>query len=263
MKKGFSYILAYLTLGSVILTQAVNGATIDVYANHEYNWNGYMNWFEKTSTGTKGGYVWGSGWGVSDLKTTITTTSFVLQPNFNTYANNVGGSAADQAYWTDGAGGGNKWMEAATYIERTGWFHGNLLTFSGNVTGFNLDPGYTAKAYIRGFVNGYWDTNANGGTGGWINDVAWGSPVNTFTNLSSTGSFSVSRDFGGANGFGGTWDDNDIIQYGFLVEGINGNPANESTLGAVTIASVPEPSSATLLGLGVAGLLVARLRRRS
>ena len=76
MKKGFSYILAYLTLGSVILTQAINGATIDVYANHEYKWNGFMNWFENNG-GVKGNYVQGSGWGVSDLKTTITTTSFV------------------------------------------------------------------------------------------------------------------------------------------------------------------------------------------
>ena len=262
MKKGFSYILAYLTLGSVILTQAINGATIDVYANHEYKWNGFMNWFENNG-GVKGNYVQGSGWGVSDLKTTITTTSFVLQPNFNTYADNINGTPDAQAYWTNGAGGGNKWMEAATYIERSGWFHGNLLTFSGNVTGFDLAPGYTAKAYIRGFVNGYWDTNANAGTGGWINDIAWGSPVNTTTNISNTGSFSVSYNFGAPTSFGQAWDDNDIIQYGFLVEGINGNPANESALGAVTIASVPEPSSATLLGLGVAGLLVARLRRRS
>ena len=155
-------------------------------------------------------------------------------------------------------------MEAATYIERTGWFHGNNLTFSGNVTGFNLDPGYTVKAYIRGFVNGYWvDRPVAEGGGYWVSDVAWDSPVNSVTNISSTGNFSVSSDFGQRTPFNQAWDDNDIIQYGFLVEGVNGNPANESTLGAVTISSVPEPSSATLLGLGVAGLLASRLRRRS
>ncbi len=53
-----------------------------------------------------------------------------------------------------------------------------------------------------------------------------------------------------------------IIQFGLF------NQINEWSSGAafidnVTISNVPEPTSASLLGLGLAGLLASRLRRRS
>ncbi|MFM1903706.1 MAG: hypothetical protein RLZZ440_1606, partial [Planctomycetota bacterium] len=35
------------------------------------SWNGYMNVFDKLPDGSQGGYLWGSGWGVNDLKTTL------------------------------------------------------------------------------------------------------------------------------------------------------------------------------------------------
>jgi hypothetical protein len=52
------------------------------------------------------------------------------------------------------------------------------------------------------------------------------------------------------------------LQYGFMVVSQNYQP-NGVFVDNVTISNVPEPTSASLLGLGLAGLLAARLRRRS
>ena len=58
------------------------------------NWTGYMNVFNNAS-GTQGSYVFGNGWGVADLKTTVSNSNsgtivgdqLVLEPNYNTYTN--------------------------------------------------------------------------------------------------------------------------------------------------------------------------------
>ena len=52
------------------------------------------------------------------------------------------------------------------------------------------------------------------------------------------------------------------LQYGFMVVSSNYEP-NAVFVDNVTISNVPEPTSASLLGLGLAGLLASRLRRRS
>ena len=52
------------------------------------------------------------------------------------------------------------------------------------------------------------------------------------------------------------------LQYGFMVVSSNYEP-NAVFIDNVTISNVPEPTSASLLGLGLAGLLASRLRRRS
>ena len=52
------------------------------------------------------------------------------------------------------------------------------------------------------------------------------------------------------------------LQYGFMVVSENYQP-NGVFIDNVTISNVPEPTSASLLGLGLAGLLATRLRRRS
>jgi len=51
-------------------------------------------------------------------------------------------------------------------------------------------------------------------------------------------------------------------QFGFMVTSDNYKAA-DLYIDNVTISNVPEPTSATLLGLGLAGLLASRLRRRS
>ena len=52
------------------------------------------------------------------------------------------------------------------------------------------------------------------------------------------------------------------LQYGFMVVSSNYEP-NAVFIDNVTISNVPEPTSASLLGLGLAGLHASRLRRRS
>ena len=62
-----------------------------------------------------------------------------------------------------------------------------------------------------------------------------------------------------------TFDGNQVganLQYGFVVASENYQP-NGVFVDNVTISNVPEPTSASLLGLGLAGVLATRLRRRS
>jgi len=122
------------------------------------NWTGYMNVFNKLPNGSQGGYVFGSSWGVPDLKTTliaapgtgttIVNNSMELFPNYNTY------NAADP-FWADGAAG-NKWMEANTFVEQANLTQ-ESVTFTGRVDAYTLSPDYTAEAFIKVLdpTNGY------------------------------------------------------------------------------------------------------------
>ena len=103
------------------------------------DWLGYMGVFDKTPSGGQGGYVFGSPWGVSALKTnvingsgtgaTIVNNTLDLYPNYNTYTENP-----NNAFWRDNGGagpGGNKWMEANTYVEPQRVITAPSWTFSG------------------------------------------------------------------------------------------------------------------------------------
>jgi hypothetical protein len=181
------------------------------------SWNGYMNWFDLV-----GNYQNGSGWGVPELRTDIDVVGDVitLYPNFNTYANALGGSPSDIDYWTNSPDGGltpgptgNKIMEANTLVEPAG-FNDQDLTFKGSVLVNTLDASYSAKFFIKALdpANGYAD--ALGGA--------------KIVDLPSSGNFSVSAT--AAELPAGL-----IIQYGFVVTGLNANPADENVLGRIVI----------------------------
>jgi len=183
------------------------------------------------NSGAKGAAMFDSAWGIADVKSTYSGGLLTLQPNFNCYANNVNGTAGDQAYWTNGAGGGNKWFEGSTFVQNNG-YGGGALTFEFAVNSFTLDPNYSVSAWVKSFTADW----------GWVGMNSVG--------ITGTGNQSVS--FNAADG---------IVQYGFTVAGVNANPAQESALGSVVIAGIPEPTACSLLSLAAAGALLARRRR--
>ncbi|MGA0845899.1 MAG: PEP-CTERM sorting domain-containing protein [Luteolibacter sp.] len=205
------------------------------------SWVGYVNVFDNAS-GTKGSFIFGSGWGVSDLKTTIVTSNpgtlagdqLILQPNFNTYADNPG-----DPFWRDNAGagpGGNKWMEANVYVE-TNPIAETTFTLQGVVDANDLDPAYQAQAFIKVL-----DPNAGFAT-----------VLNNTIALPADGTITVTSDLAIYQGL--------LLQTGFLVSGLNANPINEAALGSVGVRLVPEPSSAGLLGIGALFAVMGRRRK--
>jgi len=211
-----------------------------------------MNVFNNAS-GSQGSYIFGSGWGVSDLKTTISNSNagtisgdqLVLQPNFNCYTDSLAGTNGDRAFWTNSSDGGvtpgpngNKWMDANTYAETP-----NLAvpsyTLSGNVTANSLNTGlYTAKAFIKVLDPG----------------AGYATVLNDSVTLPASGPFVVTSDLTPYQG--------KLLQVGFSMNGLNANPLDAVSYGsvAVSISAVPEPSTYALLAFG--GCAATALRRR-
>jgi hypothetical protein len=208
-------------------------------------WVGYMNVWDNAS-GSQGGFVFGQGWGVSDLKTTVITSNpgtiagdqLRLQPNYNTYVDNPG-----DPFWRDNAGagpGGNKWMEANTFVE-TNPLAVTSYTLSGTVDASDLDRTlYTPEAFIKVLDPG----------------AGFATVLNDRITLPTSGPFTVTSDLSLYQGL--------ILQTGFTINGLNANPVNETSFGGVTvsIAPVPEPAAAGLAMVGLAGLAgLAQFRR--
>ena len=213
------------------------------------SWIGYVNVFNNDS-GAQGSYIFGSGWGVADLKTTIVTSNpgtlvgdqLILQPNFNTYVDSLSGTDADRAFWTNSTDGGvtpgsdgNKWMDANVFVE-TIPIAEPTFTLQGVVEANTLDPAYQSLAFIKVL-----DPNQGFAT-----------VLNDSIALPTSGSFTVTSDLSPYQGL--------LLQTGFAVSGLNANPVDEPALGSVAVTLVPEPSSAGLLGIGA--LIAAMGRRR-
>ena len=183
----------------------------DVMVSATDNWVAYVNVFDLPANG--GGYLWGSSWEVSEVKTTldVTENTVTLQPNFGLYA-----ADPTDAYWVDQSTmDGNKFLEASTFVEPGPSFNGNDLTFHGDILSNTLDlTQYEALFFIKALdsLNGYQD--AFGGS-------------QTYT-MPSSGSFTVS--VAAADIPSGL-----IVQYGFSVRGINADPMDENSLGSVVL----------------------------
>ncbi len=203
MKKTFTFL--FLSVFALPMAFAQNNVQVSGSAA----WIGYMN-----VTNLSGGFELGSAWGVADLKSVpdATANTITLYPNFNTYANNPGDD-----YWIDPATGeGVKMMEALTFVEPGATFNGQDMTFSGSVEAYTLDDSYTVKYFIKAL-----DPNAGYG------DAFNGSKI---FDLPTSGQFSVSATAAElATGL--------VIQYGFIVMGLNANPANEAALGNVILGA--------------------------
>ena len=233
---------AFLALAAVLAISATTASAGD--------WTGYMNVFQNAA-GSQGAYIFGSGWGVSDLKTTISNSSagtiigdqLVLQPNFNTYADSLGGTNGDRLFWTNSSDGGatpgplgNKWMNASTYSE-TASLAVPSYTLAGTVTSNSLNTSlYTAKAFIKVL-------DPNNGYATVLNDQV---------TLPASGPFVVTSNLTPYQGL--------LLQVGFSMDGLNANPADAVSYGSVGVSIVPEPSTYALLAFG--GFAAAALRRR-
>jgi hypothetical protein len=205
-------ILMTLTLVSVGNAVTFNGVS------SADTWNGYMNVFD-----TGGGYMWGSGWGLVDLRASFTTpTTLALAPNTNCY------NPADP-YWVDPVTLlGAKSMEANTYREFAG-LGGQTVNFNYFVQSNTLPAGYTAQAFIKVLDPG----------------AGWATTQSTFLALTpGAGSLSLAVNSGTAL----------ITQIGFNLRGLDTNPASPEALTSVVIT--PEPATMGLLALG--GLLLRR-----
>ncbi|MGI9178473.1 MAG: PEP-CTERM sorting domain-containing protein, partial [Pirellulales bacterium] len=53
-----------------------------------------------------------------------------------------------------------------------------------------------------------------------------------------------------------------LLQVGFSMDGINGNPVNAGSNGSVSVSVVPEPSSVAMMAAAGVGLVVAGWSRR-
>jgi hypothetical protein len=233
---------AFLTLAAVLAISATTASAGD--------WLGYMNVFQNAA-GSQGAYIFGSGWGVSDLKTTISNSSagtiigdqLVLEPNFNCYADSLAGTNGDRLFWTNSSDGGatpgplgNKWMNANTFVE-TGNLAVPSYTLAGTVTSNSLNTSlYTAKAFIKVL-------DPNNGYATVLDDEV---------TLPASGPFVVTSNLTPYQGL--------LLQVGFSMNGLNANPADAVSYGSVGVSIVPEPSTYALLAFG--GCAAAALRRR-
>ena len=191
------------------------------------DWRGYMNVFNLDGSGGQGGYVFGNAWGVPDLKTvvvngsgtgtSITNNVLDLYPNYNTYN-------ASDPFWSNGSGGGNKWMEANTFVETT--VSGPTAVFSGTVNAFSLASQYNAVAFIK------------------VLDPLAGYSTTSYTSqpLTGLGNFSLLTDTAFFPG--------QLLQYGFAVSGVNANPANAAALGSLRVITQPSSGSIVLINVG-------------
>lgn len=121
------------------------------------------------------------------------------------------------------------------YVEDTGSWNGQNVTFSGVVLDNTLVSPYTSIAFIKDFAPDY-------------------SSFNVITAPLNEGAFSINLDT--------IADPARHVQFGFTTVGPNVWVTDVAPFGSVQITAVPEPSIFALLAVGVTGLLIAQRKRK-
>ena len=225
--------LAVSSFPVLLALTSVNAATVTV--DPTASWLGYMNVFETPQHG--GAYVYGSGWGTADLTAVFSGPVLTLGPNTINDPN---------PFWYSPSGGpgaiGNKSMDANMYVETTGVYTGQTLTFTGNVLANTLfghvnqlGNGWTSVAFIKDFAPDY------------------SSSVSTTVPLVN-GVFSIS--------LATINDPARHIQFGFETIGPDVWSTDVAPYGNIQITAVPEPTALALGALAVIGLLGTRRMRK-
>jgi hypothetical protein len=218
---------------SILALTFANAATVTV--DPTASWLGFMNVFNTPQQG--GAYQFGQGWGTADLTATFSGPVLTLGPNTINDPN---------SFWYSPSGGpgavGNKSMDANFYVETTGVFTGQTLTFTGNVLANTLfghvnqlGNGWTSVAFIKDFAPDY------------SSSVSITAPL-------VNGVFSISLPT--------VNDPARHIQYGFETIGPDVWSTDVGPYGNIQITAVPEPTTLGLAGLALAGLLGTRRMRK-
>ena len=132
-------------------------------------WLGYVNAFSISD----GEFQFGEVYQVESMKSTITSTSIELQPNFAIWE-----SESNNPAWFDDTSSTQTplvYIDGSTYAENNN-LAGADLTFMGNVSEADLDAGYTAVAFIKAL-----DAENN-----------YATVVNNYVDITSAGDFTVS-----------------------------------------------------------------------
>ena len=199
------------SLGSVIVSDSSSSTSNEVTIDGSKTWNAYVNAFNTSDQG----YAFGFAYTIADAKTTVSSTSLTLQPNFAIWTAENSNSA-----WFDDPNTPNKFIEVSSYVEDNS-LAATDLTFSGNVDSHTISSDYTVIAFIKAL-------DPNNGFATVVNKTQeLGSSATSFS-VSATGAELVS-------GY--------VIQYGFSVTGPLGNPENESSLGSVIVSDSSSTAS--------------------
>ncbi|RYJ44351.1 T9SS type A sorting domain-containing protein [Flavobacterium beibuense] len=205
LKNAKLYLSGLLLSLPLFKAQAQLEFTVDASAN----WTGYANIFENNETQD---YLWGSPWGLGDIKTVINTgdNTVTLYPNYNVY--NTGD---DPAYWTNDEYG-NKVFEGSTYQESLEWV-GQDVTFTGYVSSNTLIEDYTAVAFVKALNP----------------DNNYSLDVYATAELIEGENFTITVPADQlTSGL--------LVQFGFSVTGLNGNPAHENDNGNIVVTEAQE-----------------------
>lgn len=145
--RSLQMLAAVVVAGAALSAQAVDfspGPSTDP-------WLGFMNVTELPSNG--GAYVFGSGWGIIDLRAEFNDGASTL----TLYPNNIN-DPSPFWYTPEGQPGaaGNKNMDAVLYIQPAdGSLTGMTVTFKGSVISNTLTAAHVSKAFIRDFAPDY------------------------------------------------------------------------------------------------------------
>lgn len=218
-----------------VLTAAASLQATTLTLNQSDPYQGFMNVFNKPQDG--GGFVFNSSWGVADLTATYSGSVLTLGPNAINDTN---------SFWYTPSGGpgavGNKTMDANYYVDTTGVYTGQTLTFTANVLSDTLlgetnqiGNGWTATAFIKDFAPDY--SSFVGVTAPLVNGV-FSISLNTIN------------------------DPTRHIQYGFEVIGPDVWSTDVGNYGNIQLMAVPEPASIGPIMVGAAGVFAGFKRRK-
>ncbi|MFP9113156.1 T9SS type A sorting domain-containing protein [Flavobacterium sp. RHBU_3] len=212
--------LAIASLAIFGLQSGLAQTNITVDANA--NWVGAVLCYDNTPEQP---YLWYSDWALADVKTEKNTTdnTLTLYPNYNAYS-------ATDSYWSNGDMG-NKYLDGITMVIDDA-LATQEFTFSANVTSFTLASGYTARAFVKTF------------------SADWATLNETYAYITETGIVSIPYN---ANLYAGAAH----VQYGFMIHGLNANPAYMAEYGNVVVtAGEPEVPQGTVVDITATSALV-------